>query len=209
MNKFLAVFILLICSLNSFASYEMILFSYDHKLIPGWSPHTFALFYEKSDKTRVITNSSHISWLPKSSPSDVEVFSKSVKGKNYSLAETFRFAIQHEKKIYYKGPFKIKKELFTKAQAQQEKLESGSVKYKVLWTEREGKELTFHCVYAISDLHAQSGLMSNGISHTLDSMEKIQIHFKQYILSRADMSKTVLDHFKLKPYLERMEIIND
>lgn len=208
MKKYLFAFLILF-ALDSFARYEMILFSYDHKVIPGWSPHTFALFYEFDDNKKIITKSSHISWLPATSPADVEVFSKSVKGKNYSLHETIKFALNNEKKLYYKGPYIIKKDLFTKAQAQVEKLDSGSIEYKVLWTKREGGDKTFHCVYAISDLQVDKGLMSNGMSHTLDSMEKIQIHFKDYILEKKEINEVTLNHFKLRPYLEKMEMIND
>ncbi|OUR93692.1 hypothetical protein A9Q84_19710 [Halobacteriovorax marinus] len=209
MIKKILTFIIFLGTLSCFAKYEMILFSYDHKIIPGWSPHTFALFVELDDLTKKVIQSTHLSWLPATSPNDVEVFAKSVKGKNYSLKETLEFALKNEKKLYYKGSYIIMKELFTKAQNQERKLQSGEVEYKVLWTNREGKERTYHCVYAISDLLTGRGLMSNGMSHTLDSMENIQRHFKEYVISREEVSEEIKAHFNLGTYLKKMEMVND
>jgi len=209
MKIFLIIFFSFFFSYNVYANYKMLMFSYDHQTIPGWSPHTFALFYETTEETNQIISSSHISWLPATSPADVEVFAKTVKGKNYSLQETLNFAIKNNKKLMFKGPFIIKKSLFDKALKQEKKLNSGSISYKVLDTKRKGNKQRYHCVYAVSDIISEEGLMSNWMSHTKGSMERIEEHFSNYILRKGLIKKETINHFNLKPFLEKMEHIND
>ncbi len=183
----------------------MILFSYDHPVIPGWTPHTFATFYSVDpDHSPTYQEVTTISWLPQSSPEDVTLFSRAVEGKNYSLDETLKFAILKNKDIWAQGPFEISKELYDKAKAQEKNLNSGHIKYRVTFTQRTGENKAYHCVYAISDIHTDDGLMKNGISHTMKSMKKMRAHFEKFILSTKKWDHDLLDGLDILSYADEI-----
>jgi Na+-translocating ferredoxin:NAD+ oxidoreductase RnfD subunit len=156
----------------------MVLFSYDHSVIPGWSPHSFAHFYNKKGESFTI------SWLPKSSPSDVKVFSDAVEGKNYSLKETLDFARETNKEVRLSGKFEIQKDLFEKALSFKKTLESGLIKYQVYKNTREGEGRALHCVHAISDLAPFGGQFEAGLSFAERANEKLISLFSPYIVKK-------------------------
>lgn len=126
-------------------SYFMALFSYDHGLIPGWSPHSFAYFFNPQGESFTI------SWLPQEGPEKVQVFGPAVNGRNYTLEETLNFAKKTEKEIKLSGKFQIKKDFYLMAKSFKQELESGKIKYRVFKNSREGGSKTLHCVHALSD----------------------------------------------------------
>ncbi|MCR9203031.1 MAG: FG-GAP-like repeat-containing protein [Halobacteriovoraceae bacterium] len=156
----------------------MALFSYDHSLIPGWSPHSFAYFYDEKGKSFTI------SWLPKSGPEDVEVFSSAVEGKNYSLQETFEFANKEKKTVSFSGKFEIKKDLFDQAYLFKSELEKGEIKYQVFKNIREGQSRSLHCVHALSDLlnDQTEKKFEAGWSFAESANEKLVDFFSPYIV---------------------------
>lgn len=177
----------------------MALFSYDHKWIPGWSPHSFALFYGL-DESSNITEKLTISWLPASNPADVSVFGNAVPGKNYSLKETLDFAYQSDKKITLSGHYQIADELYLVAKKRHQRLMSGFASYKVLGNIREGDHPVIHCVHAISDMGLHNGLvdglMETGWAYAESANEKILNHFKKYLIK--EVSPFPWDRFYLK-----------
>jgi len=213
MKKWIYSLIFILCFFTLLPSswamhYEMILFSYDHPVIPGWTPHTFATFYKvDADQTPSYQEITTISWLPQSSPEDVTLFARAVAGKNYNLIETLEFAVQKNKDIWAQGPFEISKELFELAKDQEKKLNSGHIKYRVTFTQRTGEQKAYHCVFAVSDIYTDNGLMDNGLSHTMKSMQKIRKHFDQFILSTNKWDHDLLDALDILSFVD--EIIHD
>ena len=158
----------------------MTLFSYDHKWIPGWSPHSFAVFY-KLDKESEIKEKFTISWLPKEGPGAVSLFSGTVEGKNYSLEETLNYAFSNDLEVKLSGTFEVKDVLFQKAKERKVALEGGTIKYEVLNNKRRGNNLVLHCVHAISDILANKKLMDTGWAYAESANKKIVLQFKDFI----------------------------
>mgnify|MGYP003682955913 CR=1 FL=1 len=175
-------------------NYFMFLGSYDHPLIPTWTPHTFAYFF--SDEEHFC-----ISWLPESGPGDVKILSKAVPGKNYTISETLNFLKSNKLKFIDGGTFEITHEHFASALLQFKKLNSHDVRYKVLGVKRNTGHDSYHCVYAISDIKVKP-LMNNGVATTSKSMRKITKHFKQYII------KENVNHLHIAEILKKHGIEN-
>lgn len=176
-----AFILLILFPLSSFgATYYMALFSYDHQWIPGLSPHSFAIFYQK-ENSGLIKERFSLSWLPAAGPQEVSVFADKTKGKNYSFEETLDYAAKNNLLVTLSGHFKVNEELYLSALKQKEALESGNIQYQVLKNKRVGNEKVIHCVHAISDILAHKELMDTGWSYAEGANKKIKEHFKNHI----------------------------
>ncbi len=175
----------------------MALFSYDHSWIPGWSPHSFAVFY-RTDQGKV-SDDFTISWLPATGPGDVRLFGEEVVGKNYSFEETMDYAIRDEKVVKLSGHYEVKDELYELGRAQLNRLNSGRVKYRVLGNRREGQERVLHCVHAVSDILPENKDFDVGWSYAEGANQKITSFFKDYLIDKV----TDLNPELFSSYLKR------
>jgi hypothetical protein len=112
--------------------------------------HTWATFVKATplpDGTTLVEPVT-ISWLPVDG--DVRLRNLlPVRGKNYTLEETFAVMAGYRAQVSYWGPYEIDAGRYERAVAQAARLESGQVRYRVIDSFRN-KSRVVHCVHAVT-----------------------------------------------------------
>jgi hypothetical protein len=136
-------------------------YSYDSSGNSIRGSHTFARFY-RVENGRVV-DASEISWLPKWG-----YFGRgyrmpmggSVPGRNYSVQETLVIARRTGAKVRFHGRFETSPDLFLSAQQQKAKLESGSIRYRLV--DNFSYPQATNCIHAVTGV---VGYLNTGTKH--------------------------------------------
>jgi hypothetical protein len=161
--------------------YYAIIYSYQDAENHVMKSHTFAQFVKVNGddpaKARVETHT--ISWLPARFAESLRLSVVAVKGKNFSLADTFRFAEQLGTTVKHWDPIEIDAATYQAALNQIDRLDGGSVKYKMYNSSpdsvvAQSTEGVSHCIHAVGDV---VGRINTGINRGFDAGEIINRHF--------------------------------
>jgi hypothetical protein len=195
-------------------SYYMILFANEGPGHEPWLSHTFAAFIKATgtgpDMKKYQLETHAISWLPASQ--DVRLLRPPERGVNLDLKESLQRGRSLNVRTSMWGPFKIKKELFTRAVRQETRLREGDVAYKAL-DRRFRPGAATNCFHAISDIDTENGLLDTGLAHGDDATYMVLRHLKRWIIRpqetydwvarRLGLSKTTIVQRKLQPEDDR------
>jgi len=144
--------------------YCVSLLAYQSPLNLPHKSHCFAVFSP---------NFHTISWLPVNDK--VSFFRWKELGKNLTLPETFKYAVERNAEVYHTGTFRIKYELYKKGLQQIERLESGKTMYQILGNSME----TCNCIQAISNV---VGPLKTGMTWGVRANALILNHFRPWLL---------------------------
>ena len=125
--------------------YFLVVWSYEGAAKVPQQCHTFITVYDGNDLAlgRVVPDT--ISWLPETG--NVRLLGV-FQGRNFSLAETLAIACQSGKRTKSMGPFEITPDLYDRALARIQYLESGNVKY----SGSSPSQSAINCIEAAGDL---------------------------------------------------------
>jgi hypothetical protein len=132
-------------------TYYLAVFSYQHTENRPRYAHTFATFVKArwcADSCQL--ESFTISWLPHT----VVIRPMAVlpePGCNFDLPTTLRIAYAEGDQVSMWGPYQICLELYQRAMAQKNRLESGCVSYKAVDTGWPSRRVS-NCIHAVSDI---------------------------------------------------------
>lgn len=141
------------CFARADESYYLVMFASAREDIFRVPAHSFATFVKAVDGRVVEVHT--ISWLPCNPQVGTAFHLHPEPGKNLDLQATFHYVLDQEQKITAWGPYLIKPDLYARAVAQQNRLETGQVRYKAIDTGYR-REAVSNCIHAISDLAEES-----------------------------------------------------
>ncbi|MBI1917665.1 MAG: hypothetical protein HYS12_23465 [Planctomycetes bacterium] len=161
--------------------------------------HSFAAFVELTDcgSGQPVLRSHVISWLPQSL--DIRLFTLFPEpGVNLGLQATLRYVLDNGERVSMWGPYRIEKELYDRAMARIQELESGSVQYKTIDTGYSPARVS-NCIHAIGEIvgGARVRVASPGWGETAS-----------YALLLR-MERWILDDRKEHPWIEETLGLND
>jgi hypothetical protein len=169
--------------------YFAIVYSYQDAENHVMMSHTFAQFVEVigDDPARAHVETHTISWLPARFAESLRLSVVAVKGKNFSLDDTFEFARRLGTTVKHWEPVEIDSATYRAALAQIDKLNSGSIKYKMYNSSPDsviGQSTAgvSHCIHAVGDV---VGRVNTGIARGFDAGEIIHHHFAAHAKSTA------------------------
>jgi hypothetical protein len=157
--------------------YFAIIYSYQDAENHVMKSHTFGQFVkvigDEPAAARVETHT--ISWLPARFAESLRLSVVGVKGKNFSLEDTLRFAERLGTTVKHWEPVEIDAATYQAALKQIAKLESGAVKYKMYNSSpdsvvAQSTEGVSHCIHAVGDV---VGRVNTGINRGFDAGEII------------------------------------
>jgi len=161
--------------------YFAIVYSYQDGENHVMKSHTFAQFVRVigDDPARARVETHTISWLPARFAESLRLSVIAVKGKNFSLDDTFRFAERLGTTVKRWDPIEIDAATYQAAVNQIAKLQSGAVKYKMYNSSpdsviAQSTEGVSHCIHAVGDV---VGRINTGINRGFDAGEIIHQHF--------------------------------
>jgi hypothetical protein len=162
--------------------------------------HSFATFIRAtapSDSAKDVRVDVHtISWMPQSL--NILLLQTSPEpGANLDLKTSLRWAESRNCRVSMWGPYKIEKELFDRAVAQELRLKSGRVQYKAVDRHfRPG--VASNCIHAVSDLDNRNGLMDSGqLSGDAASRQIVQ-HLDHWIVDHGQSNAWMARRLGLK-----------
>ena len=157
--------------------------------------HTFALFV-KADGTAPIESHS-ISWMP-STMTLQPMRREPVPGVNISLKDSLEWAKSVGSRVTMWGPFRVKKELYDMAVAQEEWLNTTPFGHIILDPRYRGKTAS-NCIHAVSDLDTTQPALETGTAHGNEASEMVVEHFRQYVIPSQESSDELIGRLKLTP----------
>ena len=145
----------------------VVFLAYETPLNRPREAHTAAFFVRTSAEGRVL-ESFTISWLParlKDGPREtISPLPVPEPGTNFTLAETLAEGTRGRRRTTRWGPFQVRPELFARARARYEQLESGRVQYNGLDAATRGPAFApdgsgaVNCLHAVSDIVGEAPL---------------------------------------------------
>jgi hypothetical protein len=197
----------------------MIIFGYqDGWLRPGYS-HTFATFakVDSSAGQMMLHETVDISWLPDKLRPGQQIWDwvLPVKGRNFSLKESFECAAAPGLKLKTFGPVEVSPELYEAARLKSERLASGKIAYVMLDNLFRGRVMggqegaASNCIHAVSDLGLAAPLISH-VTYGHKASELVFQHFSPFvnkgasglvIAQAAELLKQSFSGLGLKPSL--------
>jgi hypothetical protein len=160
--------------------------------------HTFAVFVRADGNG---TNSSRtevhcISWMPKSlSIQPLHMLPEP--GVNLDLRATLDWAKSVRSRVSMWGPIAIRKDLFDKAVARQQQLESGVIEYLCVDRRYRG-ELASNCIHAVSDLDRDEPSLDTGANRGRAASEMVVSHFQSHFLKGSPPADWIVDRLDLR-----------
>jgi hypothetical protein len=148
--------------------------------------HTFATFIKATDNVaaKSMWEAHDVSWLPAKFADTLKLSFFPTAGKNYSVADTLKFARRLGVEVRTVGPIEIDAELYAAAVRQTEKLAAGSIRYKLYDSSKSGvlgaKAKVLHCIDAIGNI---TGEMHSGSVRGHASAERLVAHFRDHVKS--------------------------
>src|SRR5262249_21756684 len=161
--------------------------------------HSFAEFIKVTDcgsGPSVLTHH-RISWLPQSL--DIRLFTLCPEpGVNLGLYTTLRYVLDNGERVSMWGPYRIEKDLYDRAMARIQELESGNVQYKAVDSGYSPARVS-NCIHAIGEIvgGARVRVASPGWGETAS-----------YALLLR-MERWILDDRKEHPWIEEALGLND
>jgi hypothetical protein len=136
-------------------SYYMAVFGYQRPPLDlAKHAHSFAAFVhvtgEGGPGGPCLAETFAISWLPDGRPVRVRRLLPEL-GRNYDLGTTLCMALAQGERVSMWGPYRIDPDLYARALAQRERLESGEVRYKAVDSGYRAARVS-NCMHAVSDL---------------------------------------------------------
>ena len=171
--------------------YYMIVFAAQDEGNVVRKSHTFATFV-KAEGDRFESHT--LSWMPRMLTPRI-FWRKPEPGVNLGLAESLQLAKSVGAGVTMWGPYRVNKELFDMAVAQEARLNSGAILYVVLDDEFRGT--ASNCIHAVSNLDTTQRGLETGLMFGNDASEVVVKHFKPYIIPSDDSMQWLLDRLNL------------
>ncbi len=159
--------------------YFMIVWAYqgpDDDLVHA---HTFASFYRGDDLANGTVRPETISWLPAAGA--VHLFG-SERGRNFSLDDTLRRACGAGRKVTSWGPYEIKPELFRRAMARVQKLQSGQIRYSMITSLPH----SMNCITAAGDITPHP--LNTGLLWGVAASAEVVRHLSPYFVEKESLA---------------------
>jgi hypothetical protein len=178
--------------------YYLIVFAVEGEVnLPRYA-HTFATFVKATGRgpcSQCYTVEARtISWLPVTGEVRVARFAPEP-GVNHDLAGSLRWAANLSARTTCWGPFQVRKELYDRACAQIERLESGTVLYKTvdgeLWPRAS------NCIHAVSDVDADAGRLDTWTDYGEEASRLVVHHFLRWMIDPCRTHEWVCDRLGL------------
>jgi hypothetical protein len=167
--------------------YYAVLYTYQDGENHVMKSHTFATFVKATGNaaTKYSWEAYDVSWLPAKFADTLKLSFFPTAGKNFSVADTLKFAHRLGVEVRTVGPIEIDAELFAAAVRQTEKLAAGSIRYKLYDSSKGGvlgaKGNVLHCIDAIGNI---AGDMHSGSVRGHASAERLVAHFQPHVKSQ-------------------------
>ena len=120
-------------------------------------------------------------------------------GKNFSLADTIKLAVDAKNAVAMWGPYEIRKEGFDRGVARKELLDGGTIKYRAddrLYQKDKAAISCFHAMAGLDELFPKGGLFNSGLKMWgFNGTARVLIEytekplFKKLILEPVDVKK--------------------
>jgi len=120
-------------------------------------------------------------------------------GKNFSLADTIKLAVDAKNAVAMWGPYEIRKEGFDRGVARKELLDGGTIKYRAddrLYQKDKAAISCFHAMSGLDELFPKGGLFNSGLKMWgFNGTARVLIEytekplFKKLILEPVDVKK--------------------
>lgn len=161
--------------------------------------HTFAVFVKATDES-VMTGDTQIeshtiSWMP-SSLTLQPMRKEPVPGVNLSLSDSLEWAKSVGARVTVWGPFRVKKELYDMAVAQEERLNTTPLGHILLDTKHRGKTAS-NCIHAVSDLDTTQPALETGTAHGNEASQMVVDHFRQYIIPSQESAGWLIERLNM------------
>jgi hypothetical protein len=164
--------------------YYVVLFAFQSEPNLPRFAHTFATFVKATGAgpdPRCYSVQTHtISWCPASREIRVARFCPE-RGANLDLPATLAWARSLGSWVTRWGPFEVHKELYDRAVAQEARLRSGAVQYKVLDCGLRPSEAS-NCIHAVSDL-AGGALLDTGAAYGEEASCLVAHHLRRWMIN--------------------------
>jgi hypothetical protein len=177
--------------------YYLMLFDAD-----GGAPntsHTFATFVKATgkglDKEEDQLEVHTISWMPASL--NIVVLRRTPEpGVNLDLSATLDWARSVGARVTMTGPYRIQKELYDRALAQEERLRTGRVQYKAI--DRNFRPQASNCIHAVCDVDTENGLFHIGREWGEEATRDITDHLRRWIIDPQNSYPWLSERLGLK-----------
>ncbi len=114
-----------------------------------------------------------------------------VRGRNYTLDETLKWAAKEDAKVVAFGPTPIRQELFQTAKARKAQLERGHLSYKML-DDPVRPNRGLNCIHAVSDM-LSGPLLDTGTARGEDATQMVAEHLRPYMIRPEYVDAKALD----------------
>jgi hypothetical protein len=172
-------------STSDTASYYMIVYAYQTTPNKPKYSHTFATFIKSSKQDDSAFEAHTISWLPRTL-NIVVLRRDSEPGVNLDLHKTIELGLSYGGRVSQWGPFQIQPELYERALAQIDRLESGAIGYKALDREyRLGG--ASNCIHAVSDIDTDNGILVTGLDRGDAAAAAVVEHLSRWIIEPGNI----------------------
>jgi hypothetical protein len=162
--------------------------------------HTWAVFVKATSDAGDIANakleSRTISWLPESKVILPRVIPE--RGRNFELEETLQWARALNARISMWGPYEIEGELYELAQRKIERLQNGSVSYRIFTTSLRPGAVS-NCIHAVCDVDERDPLFTGTAYGDAASIMAAR-HLGRWMRDPQTTHDWLYDRFKLKDY---------
>jgi hypothetical protein len=176
--------------------YYLVLFAYEGVTGAPQDAHSFAAFVKADGKPgKAKLTVSCISWLPVGA--DVKLLKRPEAGVNLSLEKTLRLAAERKARVAAFGPYRIKKELYDRALAQIDRLNSGTVAYKALDKRFRSDAAAVNCFHAISDM-IDGPLLDTGTAFGRQATAMVRDHLAKWIMNDRAPQPWLIEPLGLK-----------
>ena len=165
--------------------------------------HTFAAFVKASGDgpcptSYAVEDSFCISWLPRNLKIRVSALLPEC-GANFGLRETIDYALANEERVSMWGPYRIEKELYDKAVAQVNLLQSGEVRYKAVDSGYPNDRVS-NCIHAVAVCAGgyRVRVLSPAFGQTASWV--VLQRFKPFIFNTAETHEWVFSYLGMENY---------
>jgi hypothetical protein len=158
----------------------MMVFGAQHVPLDVRYTHSFAIFAQEAcGPGGKKLNSVAISWLASSGVIRPAALMPE-EGRNYSIPETFAWIHEHGMRVSMWGPFEVKPEIYHRAVARYNQLNSGTVQYKLLDVGYHPDRVA-NCIRAITPIAEEPRLSGAGAGE--NASYAITVYFKPYYIN--------------------------
>lgn len=183
-------------------AYYMVIFAYQAKPNLPRLAHTFATFVKvpehadgRPDIQRVESHT--ISWLA-ATTRVVVLRPRAEAGTNFDLTATLQMAVSQDSEISAWGPYRIRKDLYDRALAQIDRLNSGVIGYKAVDAGLRPVAAT-NCIHAVSDIVNDPPLIT-GAAYGNAASEMVRDHLSRWIIEPNTTHEFLISVLGLEKY---------